>query len=190
MQTLEKDYNDLKRLHKFNVQKLHNVQKKIGRIRKDTKRLQDVADELLDTNMRNGFKLKLYKKRIGRVDKDDFSPRSFREKVDYAVKCIDWLRKNNIRHKKSFSRTSTDDIIRTCHKLYHDHLLNAFTFTLGKECSQNGCMSWTYGHIYCHCGKTQIFYDKKDINYNYQKDVHIEDKHPLYKISFYANTCC
>lgn len=79
---------------------------------------------------------------------------------------------------------SMDSIIARCHREYHNGLLGGFTFALSKECSPNGCMSWTYEHSTCHCGKTQIIYDKKNINYEYKGDVHIDDKYPMYRISF------
>lgn len=186
MDFLEKDYDTLKILHTKNIQKLQNIQKKIERMRRDISRLQYVANELLDTNTRNSFKIRLYKKRFDCSNKDDVRLRTFREKVDYTVRCIDWLRKYKTQHTINmvFSRMSTDVIIGTCHKLYHDHLLNNFTFTLERECSRNGCMSWTYGHTRCYCGKTMISYNKKNINYGYKEDVHIDDEHPLYRISF------
>jgi hypothetical protein len=184
---LEKDYNDLQTVHKNNVCKLHNVQKTIERLRKDAARLQIVTDNLLNTNMRNGFKLKLYRKKMDDVNPQDqkaSTPRTFRTKVDYAVRCIDWL-KNNRPKNSSFSQLPMDNVINTCHIEHHDDLLNGFTFALPTECTSNGCMSWTHGQTHCHCGKTRVCYDKKNINYGYEGDIHIDDTHPLYRVSFY-----
>lgn len=186
---LEKEYSDIQTVHKNNVHKLYNVQKTIRRLRKDTTRLQIVADNLLNTNMRNGFKLKLYRQKMDSVnpqDKEDTStPLTFRTKVDYTVRCIDWL-KNNRPKNCSFSQMPTDDVIKTCHREHHNDLLNGFTFSLSKECMPNGCMSWTYGQTHCRCGKTRVCYDKKNINYGYGGDIHIDDTYPLYCVSFYC----
>lgn len=175
---MEKDYNDLQTVHKNNVRKLHNIQKTIRRLRKDIVRLQIVADNLLDTNMRNGFKLNMQGK------EDTSTSRTFRAKIDYAIRCIDWL-KNNRPNNHSFLQMSMDNAIHTCHREHHSDLLNGFTFTLSKECTPNGCMSWTHGQTHCCCGKTRVCYDKKNINYGYEGDIHIDDTHPLYRVSVY-----
>jgi hypothetical protein len=186
--TLEEDYKDLQTVHKNNVRKLHNVHNMIGRLRKDISRLQIVSDNLLNTNMRNGFKLKLYRKKMDDVNiqnKEDISSAlKFREKVDYTVRCIDWL-KNNRPKNRSFAQMSIDSVIQTCHIEYHNDLLDGFTFTLSKECTPNGCMSWTHGQTHCSCGKILVCYDKKNINYEYEGEIHIDDTHPLYCISFH-----
>ena len=124
METLKKEYLCLKIVHTNNVQKLHNVQKKIGRLKKDSTRLQVVANELIGENMINGVKLKIYKKRI--TCKEEFSPTIFRTKVDYTMKCINWLR--NKQCKINLSTMCTDDIIILCHTKYHNSLLKNFSF--------------------------------------------------------------
>lgn len=184
---LEKEYNDLQTVHSNSVRKLHNIQKKIRRLQKDTARLTKVADKIIDTNMRNGFKIKMYRKKMNGFNtqtNDDTTPIKFRSKLDYAVRCIDWLKKNRLKNTP-FSKMSIDSIICSCHREIHNDLLKGFTFTLSKECTPDGCMSWTYGQTHCFCGKTRVYYDKKNINYGYGSGIHIDDTHPLYCVSFY-----
>lgn len=186
MPSLKSDYEALKYTHKNNVKKLINIQKKITRIKKDTFRLQNIANDLLGKNMVDGFKIRKYKKQMDRDshlrDKDTLA---FRKKIDYTVRCINWLNKVTIdKLKPSFVNMTSDSIIIMCHKRYHKHLLHGFEFVLSRECTQNGCMSWVYGSTHCACKKTQVTYDDKNIDYGYNGCIHLDGNTPVYRISF------
>lgn len=163
------EYKDLVSLRKTNVRKLNNVQKKINRLKRDINRLREVEYNLIDINTKNKIRINQYTRKIHNTNIC----------FDYIIRCIDWLNKN---HLDDLKISDINKIIELCHRKYHDKLLKGFRFTLDRECSVNGCMSWTYGNTHCSCKKTQISYDKTSINYI--TDIHLDDKHPLYKICF------
>lgn len=177
-----REYSELCSLHNRNVKKYNSMKKRIGQMIRKTKELQEVLNELANTNLRNSMIIKLYEYQESGKHADIVGPyKSRRNKVDYTVSCITWCKEND-KHLK-FMSMSDDEIIETCHKLFHSKLLKGYTFTLDRECTHNGCMEWTYGSRVCKCGKTKIAYDH-NIDYGYNKDISIFDAVPLYRILF------
>lgn len=160
------DYDKFIKTHTLNAQKHKIIGKKIYRLQKQVDRLKSTLDNLSDINMRNMLILSLHEKQVKDVSY-----------TDYAIKCIYWCKVNDFH--TDFTDMKTSNIIEFCHRNYNTVLLKGFTFVLHKECSLNGCMSWTYGSPTCSCGKTIITYDD---GIDYINDICLDDKTPIYSL--------
>lgn len=167
------EYDVLCNTHKNNVQRLDNIKKKYNKIKKKCDSLKHVMESILNINIRNGLLIKIHNGK-------DITLHN-RNKIDYTIKCIQWCKSEKI--TLSFISMTNDEIINKCHRLLHSKLLHSFTFVLKKECTKNGCMSWTYGDKSCCCGRKTISYDEENIDYRFNGDISIDDIHPVYKFT-------
>ena len=145
--------------HDQDLQKYLNIRKKIKQLNSRVCKLQAVADQL---------SIKLFTCPVETIYKP------------YVVRCINWLKKNTHMIDYNFQTWKSNRIVVMCHEQFYQDLLKGFVFTLDTQCSINGCMTWVYGQPTCACGARQYKYG--DIDYNYNKDVSLDNKYPLYRV--------